>query len=309
MKKIILISFILSTHLFADTKVVVISDLNGSYGSKTYHPAVKKSIDEMARLAPDLVVSTGDMVAGQKAGLDYKGMWKSFHDVVTTPLALLGIPFAVTPGNHDGSGATAFKLERAEFVSQWKKHLPKLNFIDQENYPSRYAFAIKDILFVSLDATMVGKFSSLQKNWLAKLLTEHSRYSKKVLFGHLPIFPVTEQKTNEFINDPELIKIMQDHKVDIYLSGHHHAYYPGVHEGIRQISQGCLGAGPRKILGATGISTRSLTVINFQDDGEIKIEAYGGDDLTQLIERKTLPKKIQYEGRQLLRDDLASLTE
>jgi hypothetical protein len=107
------------------------------------------------------------------------------------------------------------------------------------------------------------------------------------------------------VDDSELVKIMQDHKVDLYLSGHHHAYYPGVYKGVRQVSQGCLGAGPRQILGATGVSTRSLTVIDFQDDGEINVEGYGTDALDQLIERKILPKKIQYDGREMVRDDLS----
>lgn len=307
MKKIIFLTLLFNYNLYAGTKVVVISDLNGSYGSKNYHPSVSKSVDQIAQIKPDLVVSTGDMVAGQKAGLDYKGMWKSFHSIVSTPLAQLGIPFAVTPGNHDGSGQVAFKLERGEFVSQWKTMAPKLNFIDQENYPAYYAFSVKEILFISLDATLVGKLPATQKNWLKKILTENNHYSKKVLFGHLPIFPVTELKTSEFMNDPELIQIMQDTKVDLYLSGHHHAYFPGVYRGVRQISQGCLGAGPRTILGSTGVSTRSLTVIDFQDNGEIIVEGYGGEGLNQLIERKTLPKKIVYDGKQMLRDDLSAI--
>ena len=56
------------------------------------------------RLRPDLVLVTGDMVAGQRAGLDYGAMWAGWHRAVTDPLRAAGIPMAVTPGNHDASG-------------------------------------------------------------------------------------------------------------------------------------------------------------------------------------------------------------
>lgn len=246
------------------------------------------------------------MIAGQKAGLDYPGMWESFHDIITRPLLNLGIPLAVTPGNHDGSGETAFKTERAEFIKQWKKYVPKVNFIDDSHYPVYYAFNINDVLFISLDATLIGKLPVEQKTWVKNTLVKNSQFTKKVLFGHLPIFPVSQTKESEYLKDPELIQIMQDSKVDLFLSGHHHAYFPGVFQGIRQISQSCLGAGARKIIGDTQTSSRSFTVIDFKDDGEgeISVEAYGGENLDQLIDRKSLPEKIEYQNQEMWRDDL-----
>lgn len=300
-----LLGLLLASHSYASTKVVVISDLNGSYGSKTYHPAIKKSIEQISKLSPNLVISTGDMVAGQQAGLDYQGMWASFHNTVTNPLTELAIPLAVTPGNHDGSGATAFKGERAEFIHQWKNHTPKLNFIDQSNYPVYYAFSVNDILFISLDATLIGKLPSTQKTWLKNILAENKTFSKKVLFGHLPIYPVAQSRETEFLNDPELVQMMKDSKIDLFLSGHHHAYYPGVYQGIRQISQGCLGSGARKIINDTTVSSRSITVIDFKDDGNISVDAYSGENLDQLIERESLPEKIERLDEALWRDDLA----
>ncbi len=304
MKKIILGLF-LSLQVQASTKVVVISDLNSSYGSKTYHPAIKKSIEQIAKLSPDLVISTGDMIAGQQAGLDYPGMWESFHNSITKPLLNLGLPLAVTPGNHDGSGEVAFKNERNEFITQWKKYTPKLNFVDNEHYPSYYAFSVKGVLFISLDATLIGKLPANQKIWLKGVLDRNSEYSKKVIFGHLPIFPVSQTKESEYLKDPELIQIMQDSNVSLLLSGHHHAYYPGVYQGIRQISQGCLGAGARKIIGDYDTSSRSITVIDFNDEGNISVDAYGGENLDQIIDRKTLPEKIKYLNLEMWRDDLA----
>jgi predicted MPP superfamily phosphohydrolase len=47
-------------------RVVVISDLNGSYGSTDYASAVTGAVRRIVALAPDLVIITGDMVAGQR---------------------------------------------------------------------------------------------------------------------------------------------------------------------------------------------------------------------------------------------------
>jgi hypothetical protein len=48
------------------TRVLVVSDLNESYGSTRYSPAVDEAVRQTIELAPDLVISTGDMVAGQR---------------------------------------------------------------------------------------------------------------------------------------------------------------------------------------------------------------------------------------------------
>src|SRR5690554_4418925 len=71
--------------------VALVSDMNGSYGSTAYgahvHNAVTWLIDTVK---PDLVLSAGDMVAGQRGELDYPAMWSSFHKTVTLPLASAG---------------------------------------------------------------------------------------------------------------------------------------------------------------------------------------------------------------------------
>ena len=88
-------------------RVVVISDLNGSYGSTTYAARVADAVEVIVEMRPDLVISTGDMVAGQRqphlTEAEVRAMWAAFHRTVTAPLEAAGIPLAVTPGNHDAS--------------------------------------------------------------------------------------------------------------------------------------------------------------------------------------------------------------
>ena len=67
-------------------RVAVVSDLNGAYGSCEYGDAVHAAVDRLLAVRPDLVLATGDMVAGQRAGLDYQGMWAGFHTAVSDEL-------------------------------------------------------------------------------------------------------------------------------------------------------------------------------------------------------------------------------
>ncbi len=50
----------------AATRVVVLSDFNESYGSVHYASTVGDAVRRTAALRPDLVISTGDMIAGQR---------------------------------------------------------------------------------------------------------------------------------------------------------------------------------------------------------------------------------------------------
>lgn len=282
--------------------MAVISDMNSSYGSTKYHPAVSKTIQYILLDKPDLVLATGDMVAGQKAGLDYLGMWQAFHKQVTLPLKSLGIPFAVTPGNHDGSGAFRFKLERQIYREQWKEFKPKLNYIHSEHYPDYYAFVADNVLFVSLDATLVGKLSDKQFMWLKKVLTEKKNYRHKIVFGHLPLFATVAKKAKETLSHTQLEKLFIQTKVSAYLSGHHHAFYPGIKNHIHHVSQGCLGSGPRSLFGSQKRSARSYTVIDLSE--QLSVEAYDVDRNFKLIDKKSLPEKIEYKDNTLQRDDL-----
>lgn len=296
-----LLTLLLTQNTFA-IRVAVISDLNGSYGSLNYNGFVKKTVKQILLEKPDLILATGDMVAGQRAGLNYLGMWNAFHRIVTVPLEKIGIPFAVTPGNHDGSGALKFKLEREIYRAQWNEYKPKLNFVHAENYPDYYAFEMDNNLFVSLDATLVGKLSDKQMNWLKKVLTEKVNYKNKIVFGHLPLFATVAKKGNETLEHKGLEKLFKLTKVTAYLSGHHHAYYPGIKEGIYHVSQGCLGSGPRKLIGTSFRSPRSYSIIDLNDS--FHVEGINVENNFKVINKKDLPESITFEKSTLLRDDL-----
>ncbi len=289
----------------ATLRIAVLSDLNGSYGSTTYESTVHNAVRAIVeRAKPDLVLITGDMVAGQQSGLDYKAMWTGFHAAVTTPLTSAGIPVAVTPGNHDASGYGGFAAERAEFVAQWKAREPKVTFVDKSGYPLRYSFVHKGAFFVSLDATTVGPLSAEQRTWVdAQLAAAPQKI--KIAYGHLPIHPVAEGRETEVTNDLELEKIFARRGLTMLISGHHHAYYPGAAGGVRQIVMSCTGAGPRALINTTAISDKGFLRVDIADDKVTAVDAYEAPGFDVTTKRSTLPAKLTYGTHTLTRDDLA----
>jgi 3',5'-cyclic AMP phosphodiesterase CpdA len=295
----------------ATTRVVVVSDLNESYGSTRYSAAVDDAVRRTIALAPDLVISTGDMIAGQRLSPplnqdEVLAMWQAFDRHVTTPLAQAGLPFAVTPGNHDASNGPRFALERELYRAQWLPRKPALDFVDAAGYPFNYAFRMRDTLFVSLDTTHVGHLSTQHKQWLDQLLqSQGPKFKHRVVFSHVPLWPFAVGRERDYLGDHELEAILQRGKVGVVLSGHHHAYYPGYKDSVRFVSQGCLGAAPRALLGTSQPSSRTITVLELEANGTVRIEAFGGAAFDRLVPRASLPPKITAHGVTMVRDDLA----
>ena len=286
-------------------RVVVLSDLNGSYGSTTYAQTVHDSVQAVLALAPDLVLSTGDMVAGQQAGLDYGAMWAGFHAAVSDHLDAHGLPFAVTPGNHDASGYPSFALERDIFVQQWLPRKPAVDYVDDADYPLRYSFRAGPALFVSLDSTTVGPLGAEQMTWLDAQLQAGADMPVKIVYGHVPLVPFAVGREHEIIGDPALESMLEDHDVTLFISGHHHAYYPGRRGSVRYVSTACLGSGPRALIGTTTPSPRALLVLELAADGEITmLDALAEPTFDHPIERTTLPAMLSHGGWTVTRDDL-----
>jgi len=292
-------------------RVVVISDLNGRYGSAHYRESVTDAVERIGELDADLVISTGDMVGGQRPEpllnlYQLNAMWQSFDEAVVQPLVGLNLPLAVTPGNHDASGYGRYRLERDVFQDFWRAHKPALTYLDDSHYPLRYAFSLDNALFVSLDATRPGKLDKEQFQWLQKLLAKHSEnYRHKIVYGHLPLWPFAQKREKEALFDEKLEQMLITHKVDLFLSGHHHAYYPGAKDALRHVSQGCLGASPRSLIGVKQRSPRTITVLDIEHDSEIKVSAYQGWAFDEAVDLNSLPKQIQSEAATLTREDLA----
>lgn len=282
--------------------VAVISDLNASYGSKWYPDSVHRAVDRLIELDPDLVLGTGDMVAGQSAGLDYEGMWEAFHTAVSDRLFDADIPFAPTPGNHDASGYPQYENEREWYEWAWSYRMPEVDYVSSEVSPFRYAFVTRNVLFVSLDATVARPMKAEQRQWLRAVLRAHPNVDATVVYGHLPLQPFAEGRRWDTINDPILEKLMVDEGVDLYLSGHHQAYYLGRHGGLRMLSTGCLGNGVRTLLGDTRPSFKTIVLLHIAPDGAIAVETLTGENFDEVVQHETLMPAVGDGIHRIVRD-------
>ncbi|MDU8946589.1 metallophosphoesterase family protein [Ovoidimarina sediminis] len=294
----------------AALEVAVISDLNGSYGSTDYQAHVSDAVAAIVELEPDLVLVTGDMVAGQRTPVlapdEVRAMWSAFHAAVTDPFAAAGIPVAVTPGNHDASAYEQFVAERAIYAQEWRERKPDVTFVADEDYPFFYAFDVEGVRFVSLDVTTVGPLSSGQMAELGSALDGAG--DARIAFSHLPLWEFAQGRETEIIGDRDLAEAFGSLGVDLHLSGHHHSFYPGASEGIAYVSQACLGASPRRLVGATDRGPRGFTLLDIDvKTGDIFIDFRAAPDFATEFDITTLPPRIDGFKGSLIRVDLAEL--
>lgn len=250
-------------------KICVISDLNSSYGSTTYSDDVKSVIEEIKLIKPDIVLCAGDMVAGQKSSLsqeNIKNMWNGFNSTVLNPIYNLSVPFGFTVGNHDAS--PSYLLDRKLSQEFWleNKNKTNLNFIDSSNYPFYFSYTKDDIFFISWDAAGAN-ISPDVYNWMeSQLNIKQAKKAKlRILIGHLPLYAIVESKNKvgEVNSNPEkALNFFKKHKINLYISGHQHAYYPAIKNKIRFLNTGCIGDGPRKLIGSANEAVKTYTIID-----------------------------------------------
>jgi len=279
-------------------QIAVISDLNGRYGSTEYSPRVAKAIAAIIARKPDLVISTGDMIAGQRAdpklsSEDLAAMWAAFHATVSDPLARAGIPLLVTPGNHDASASPGYEHERRAFAAAWADRRPDLPLIDGANWPFRIAATLDGTLLVGMDVTRSGPLDAASLSWLDGLLSDPAHKGNTILlFGHIPLMPISQGREGDILADPALFSLAQQAGVDLWLSGHHHAFYGGTAGGILFSAQGALGNGPRALITQTARSPHSFTWVEITEDGRITVAALPGPDFAVPLAITSLPATL-----------------
>jgi 3',5'-cyclic AMP phosphodiesterase CpdA len=299
-------------HASPPIRIAVISDMNGAYGSTQYRTEIDEAIVRLKHLKPDAILCTGDMIASQTptplAESHVRSMWDAFHLRVTEPLARAGLAFAPTPGNHDASGYVRHERDRAIYQETWGARAPLgLGLVSAEFFPLRYAFRIQDALFISLDATTLGAMAIEQYEWLEAILKRETWARHTIVYGHVPLTPFTIGRERDTMRDDRLVELLARHRVTAYISGHSHGYYPGHYKGLRVISTGALGEGPRPLIGTKTATPRSLLWIELSQ--ESSFEAWMGPGFTELLSRLGLPPYLEFDGVRVTRDDLSTTHE
>lgn len=305
-----------------DLRLVAISDLNGAYGSTDYDPDVDKAIALLPFWRPDLVVAGGDMVAGQSPSLttaQIQAMWAAFDEHVRAPLDAAGIPFGFTIGNHDASGARGandqflFQQERDLATAYWQTpaHDPGVEFIDRTDFPFFYTFRQGDVFFMAWDGS-THQIPPDKLAWVEQSLASEAAQSARlrILLSHLPLYAVAvgrDQPGEVMENADQLRAMLEKYDVHTYISGHHHAYYPGHRGNLQLLHMGIIGSGPRPLIDSDLPPSKAVTVLDIDFDApEGELTRYTTFDIQtlDLIESGELPRFLTGHNGMVLRRDV-----
>ncbi|MCP9800596.1 metallophosphoesterase [Synechococcus sp. RedBA-s] len=289
-----------------DRRLVLISDLNASYGSTSYIPEVGQGIALIPSLHPDLVVCAGDMVAGQKTSLStaqLQAMWAGFDRQVLRPLRRAGLPFAPAMGNHDASSSRAgggyvFERERQEASRYWRRQQADLglSFVDASGFPFFYSVLQDEMFLLVLDASS-AQIPADQLRWAERSLASAGAQGaqRRLVVGHLPLLGVAQGRDtagNVLAQSQELRQLLERQRVEAYISGHQHAYYPGRLGQLDLIQLGALGSGPRKLLGQSAAPFQTLTVLDYDWSSGRRRDSTVNMRSKQLLDPAGLPQSL-----------------
>lgn len=304
----------------ADLRIAVISDLNEAYGSTHYSEDVKRAIALLPQWNPDLVLCSGDMVAGQDRSLNrsqIQAMWNGFDRDVAQPLRQANLPFGFTLGNHDASRAQrgsdfVYAQERDLASAYWNDpaHDPGLNFVDRYKFPFYYSFQQNQVFFLVWDASSGLRMSAEDMAWIERSLgsTTAQQAPMRVVIGHLPLYAVAvgRDRVGEVLdNAANLHALLERYNVHTYISGHHHAYFPGHLGNLEMLHTGALGAGSRRLLVGELPPHKTLTLVDI--DLTANRTLYTTFELPSLrqIDQAVLPRFIPSHNGTVIRRDLA----
>ncbi|BAQ62581.1 hypothetical protein GM3708_2987 [Geminocystis sp. NIES-3708] len=291
-----------------DVRLLVISDLNSAYGSTEYEKEVHLALKMIPFWQPDLILCSGDMIAGQKSTLtpqQIRSMWKAFDSQIAQPIRKLNIPFGFTIGNHDASGAInnykfTFQQERDLAMEYWQNstHNTKVKLLDNSLFPFYYTFEQQGIFFLAWDGS-TSNIPNDKLRWIEKNLSSKKAQDAKmrVIIGHLPLYAVAEgrNRVGEVLSNAENLRaLLEKYNVHTYISGHQHAYYPAYKGNLQLLHTGALGSGPRKLLNTAIAPRKTITIIdiNFDDKNLTTYSTYNMENF-QLIKYEELPKFIE----------------
>ncbi len=311
----------LATPPRKDVRLVVISDLNSAYGSTTYDPEIDRAMALLPFWQPDLVVCGGDMIAGQNPSLtpeQITAMWQAFDDHIAAPLRQQNVPFGFTVGNHDASSALnvnknfLFQQERDLAAAYWQDpaHNPGVTFIDRTDFPFYYTFEQQGIFYMAWDGSS-SRIPAEKLAWVEQALASEAAQQAKarMLLSHLPLYGVAvgrDEPGEVMENADQLRHLLERYNVHTYISGHHHAYYPGHRGQLQLLHTGILGSGPRPLIDSRLPPWKVLTVIDV-DFSDPDLTTYTTYDIQTLrtIEYDELPRFLAGHNGVVLRRDIS----
>jgi len=301
-----------------DVRLAVISDLNSSYGSLDYETQVIKTVKLLPQWRPDIVICPGDMVAGESFSLTkerLQQMWTSFNQQILGPMRKAGLPFGFTIGNHDASSAQSlrggflFQKERDVANDYWNGGIDTgVTFVDRGGFPFYYSFQQKGIFYLVWDASS-NRISPEQLAWAEKSLASPvaQKAALRIVIGHLPLYGVAigRNELGEVLDEADQRRaLLERYGVHTYITGHHHAYYPGHRGKLQLLHTSALGSGARPLIAGGQKPQHTLTIVDVNlAQAATTYTTYNMNTL-QVVDPLKLPRTLVSVNGIILRRDI-----
>jgi hypothetical protein len=293
-----------------ELRLGLISDLNSSYGSTSYIPQVNQGLTQLLALQPALVVCAGDMVAGQKPGLSPQqldAMWDSFARTVLRPVRQAGLPFLPAVGNHDGS--PGYDADRAAVRRFWtpRRQALGLRFVDVGDFPFHYSALMNDVFWLVWDASS-GRIPEHQLSWARQQLASPQAQAARLrlVVGHLPLAGVSQgrDRAGEVLDQAAAVQsLLEQGRVQAYISGHQHAWFPARRGQLDLIQLGAMGSGPRRLLQGDMLPQQTYTTLDINWRERSLVETTYAVASGQPVSWNRLPATLTGRAGSLKRND------
>jgi Calcineurin-like phosphoesterase len=133
----------------------------------------------------------------------------------------------------------------------------------------------------------------------------------RIVIGHLPLYAVSvgRNSAGEVLNNADQLRsLLERYRVHTYISGHHHAYFPGHRGQVQLLHSGAIGSGPRQLLNSSLPPRKTVTIVDINlNSASTTYTTYDLSTLT-LIDQQQLPRIITGVNGFVLRQDMTCST-
>lgn len=170
---------------------------------------MEAAINEIAQLAPDLVVMAGDLTS--------EGYAPQFRQAKRYLDRLDGLEMVVIPGNHDLMNVGFLHFRDAFGKSDRVMRIP---FATGDGQPQRFATVVA--VNSSKPDLADGEIGHIRYDWIRQSYEWPDDYRVFVLHHHLVSVPGTGRERNIVWDAGDVLALLTELKVDLVLSGHKH---------------------------------------------------------------------------------------
>lgn len=261
------------------TRILILGDRTGHPNDRIFETVLR----DAKRLAPDLIISVGDLIQGyqpddriSEANAEWVGVMDTFQTVFGPK-----IPLFATAGNHD------IWSEKSETL-----------FEETVGHAPNFSFELQDVRIILFDTSRFETESAITDdalNWLVRELYKARRYRSRIVVTHRPLWAINPGgKYGAPLHD---VLIAGD--VDYVITGHWHHAMSDERDGIQYRMIGPSGARPNR---ADHPETGNFQQFGWLvlDDGEVTLSlldaggVHGSDAFPYAVNQ--LEYKIEHRG-------------